>query len=98
MNYETMKNVLTRIFTTAKTELQINNEVEIKEETMIEENCGRGRKPFRWFMYRGARSKGCSRTIGKGFKRMNTVFNGVISRSNVCESTGQKTVYMPKKY
>ena len=32
MKYETMKNVLTRIFTTAKTELQINNKVEIKEK------------------------------------------------------------------
>ena len=52
MKYETMKNVLTWIFTTAKTELQINNGVEIKEETMITENCGRGRKQFRGFMYR----------------------------------------------
>ena len=40
MNYETMKNFLTRIFTTAKIELWINNGVEIKEEMMIIENCG----------------------------------------------------------
>ena len=85
MKSETMKNILTRIFTTAKTELQINNEVEIKEGT-ITENCGRGRKPFRGFMYRGARYKGRSRTIGRGLERMNPLFNGVISRCNVSES------------
>ena len=87
MKYVTMKNLLTRIFTTAKTELQINNKVNIKEETMITENCGRGRKPFREFMYRGAKYKGCSRTIGRGLERMNPVFNGVIPRCNICEST-----------
>ena len=81
MNYEIMKNVLTRIFTTAKTKLQINNKVEIKEVTMITENCGKGRKPFRGFMYRGH-----SRTIGRSLKRMNPVFKGFISRCNVCES------------
>ena len=85
MKYETMKNILTRIFSTAKTELQINNKVEIKEEMMITENCGRDMKLFRGFLYRGARYKGCSRTIGRGFKRMNLVLNGVISRGNVCE-------------
>ena len=52
--YETEKNVLTRIFTYAKTKLQINNKVMIKEEMMITENCGRSRKPFRGFMYRRA--------------------------------------------
>lgn len=34
---ETMKHVLTRVFTT---ELQINNEVEVKEQTMITEKLG----------------------------------------------------------
>ena len=87
MKYETMKNVLTRIFTTAKTQLQMNNKVEIKEEMMITENCGRGRKLFRGFMYRGVRYKGCGRTIGRGLERMNPVFNRIISRYNVCEST-----------
>ena len=38
-------------------------------------------------MYRGARYKGHIRTIGRGLKRMNPVFNGVISRCSVCEST-----------
>ena len=55
MKYETMKNILTRIFTIAKTEWPINNEEEKKEETMITENCGRGRKPFTGFMCRGAK-------------------------------------------
>ena len=50
MQYEIMKNILTRIFTTGKTELEINNEVGIKEETMITENCVRVRKSFRGFM------------------------------------------------
>ena len=80
------KNVLTMIFTTAKIELQINNVVEIKE-TMITKNCDRSRKPFRKFMYRGAKYKGCNRTIGRSFERMNLAFNGVISWCNVCEST-----------
>ena len=81
--HETMKNVLT----TSKIELQTNFEVEIKEEMMITENCGSSRKMFRGFMYRGARYKGCSRTIGRGLKRMNPIFKGVISRCSTCEST-----------
>ena len=72
-----MKNVLTRIFISAKTELQINNEVE-KKKMMITENCGRGRKPFKGFMYRGARYKGHSGTIGRGLERISPVFSGVI--------------------
>ena len=95
-NYETMKNVLTRIFTTAKTELQINNEVEIKKKKMmITENCGRGRKLFRGFMYRGARYKRCSRINGRGPERMIPVFNGVISRCDVCELTHHKATDCP---
>ena len=82
-----MENILTRIFTIAKMELQINNDGAIKEET-ITKNCVSGRKPFRGFMYSGARYKRRSRIIGRGPERMNPVFNGVgISRCNVYEST-----------
>ena len=45
IKYETIKKVLTMIFTTAKIELQINTKVDIKEE-MITESYSRGRKPF----------------------------------------------------
>ena len=69
--------------------------MEIKDEMMMTENCRRSRKPFRGFMYRGARYKGCSRTIGRGLKRMNPVFNGVVSRCNVCESTHHWTKDCP---
>ena len=47
---------------------------------MIIENCGKGRKLFRRFMYKGVRYKGFNRTIGKGLKRMYNVLNGVMSR------------------
>jgi len=88
MKYETMKNVLTRIFTNNKTDLQMNSEVEIKEEALIAENDGRRRESVRSSMYRGARFRGYNRrTIGRGTGRMNPVFNGVVSRCNVCQST-----------
>ena len=61
--------------------------MEIKEEMLITENCGRSRKLFRGFMHRWARYKGHSGTIGRGLERMNPVFIGVISGYNVGEST-----------
>ena len=57
---------------------------------MITENCGRSRKQFR-----GARYKGCSRTIGRGPERINPVINRVISRSKVSDSTHHWTKDCP---